>query len=114
MKQGYELQIETNNLAHFLFTKLLAPLMPKTVRLAPKGSVRVVWVASSATANFAPEVGVVMGDLDYRNEQVAWHKYGVSKAGNILHGKDFSNGMRMMALSAWYVTGRCLRERRRI
>jgi retinol dehydrogenase 12 len=46
-KQGYELQLGTNNIAPFLLTKLLTPLLVKTAQTAAKGSVRVVWVSSS-------------------------------------------------------------------
>ena len=31
-----------------------------------------------------------MSNLDYKKDQGAWHKYGVSKAGNILHAKEFA------------------------
>jgi hypothetical protein len=40
--QGYELQIGTNNVAPFLFTKLLTLILAKTAKTAPKGSVRVI------------------------------------------------------------------------
>ena len=39
--QGYELQLGRNNVAPFLFTKLLPPLLVKTAKSAPKGSIRV-------------------------------------------------------------------------
>ncbi|KAH6678721.1 hypothetical protein B0J14DRAFT_329303 [Halenospora varia] len=89
-KQDYELQLGTNNVAPFLFTKLLTPILSKTATTAPAGSVRVVWVSSSAAERFSPEGGVEMGNLDYKNDRSAWHKYGVSKAGNILHCKEFA------------------------
>lgn len=89
-KQGYELQLGTNNLAPFLFTKLLTPVLKETAKTEPKGTVRVVWVASSAAANFAPKGGVVMSNLTYKQDQSAWHKYGVSKAGNILQAAEYA------------------------
>jgi len=89
--QGYELQLGTNNLAHHLFTRFLAPILVETVKSAPKGSVRVVWVASSAAKAFAPDHGVDMQNLDYKIDKGAWHKYGVSKAGNILQAKAFAS-----------------------
>jgi retinol dehydrogenase-12 len=89
-KQNYELQLGTNNVAPFLFTKLLAPILSKTAKESPVGSVRVVWVASSAAARFSPEGGVNMSNLDYKKDESAWHKYGVSKAGNILHATEFA------------------------
>jgi len=89
-KQDYELQLGTNNVAPFLFTKLLIPILEKTAKEAPAGSVRVVWVASSAAERFSPEGGVDMSNLDCNKDQSAWHKYGVSKAGNILQATEFA------------------------
>ena len=88
--QGYEQQLGTNDLAPFLFTKLLTPILQETAKSEPVGSVRVVWVASSAAANFAPKGGVVMDNLDYRQDQSAWHKYGVSKAGTIFQAAEYA------------------------
>lgn len=89
-KQGYELQLGTNNLAPFLFTKLLTPVLAETAKSEPIGSVRVVWVASSAARNFAPRGGIVMSNLDYNKDQSAWHKYGVSKSGNIFQAAEYA------------------------
>jgi retinol dehydrogenase-12 len=89
-KQGYELQLGTNNVAPFLFTKLLTPILTKTAKEAPPGSVRVVWVSSSAAEAFSPKGGVDMENLDYKKDKAAWHKYGVSKAGNVLHAKEYA------------------------
>ncbi|TVY83993.1 putative oxidoreductase [Lachnellula suecica] len=89
-KQGYELQIGTNNVAPFLFTKLLTPILAKTAKTAPTGTVRVVWTSSSAAENFAPKGGVVMDNLDYKTDKAAWHKYGVSKAGNVFHCTEYA------------------------
>ncbi|RMD44295.1 hypothetical protein DV735_g799, partial [Chaetothyriales sp. CBS 134920] len=88
--QGYEQQLGTNNLGHFLFTKLLTPLLKETAKTEPAGSVRVVWVASSAAANFAPKGGVVMDNLDYKADRAALVKYGISKAGNILQAAEYA------------------------
>lgn len=41
-KQGYELQLSTNNVAPFLFTQLLTPILARTAKSARPGSVRVV------------------------------------------------------------------------
>jgi retinol dehydrogenase-12 len=90
-KQGYELQLGTNNVAPFLFTKLLTPLLIETAKTASLGSVRVVWVSSSAAARSSPEGGVEMDSLSYeRDDKSAWFKYGVSKAGNILHASEYA------------------------
>jgi len=89
-KQGYELQLGTNNIAPFLFTKLLTPVLVETAKTAPKGGVRVVWVSSSAAEMIAPVGGVDMNNLDYKKDLPRWMKYGVSKGGNILHSNEFA------------------------
>ena len=77
--QGYELQLGTNNVAPFLLTKLLTLLLVKTAKSAPKGSVRVVWVSSSAAEFPSPKNGIEMENLDHKKDKADWHKYGVSK-----------------------------------
>jgi retinol dehydrogenase 12 len=89
-KQGYELQLGTNNLAPFLFTELLTPVLVKTAKAKGPGNVRVVWVSSSAAELLSPNGGVEMDNLDYKREKGAWHKYGVSKAGNVLHAMEYA------------------------
>lgn len=93
-KQGYEMQLGVNNVGPFLFTKLLLPILVETAKTAPEGSVRVVFVSSAAAAGFSPAGGVNMENLDYKQDQAAWHKYGVSKAGNILHASEFARHFR--------------------
>jgi retinol dehydrogenase-12 len=89
-EQGYELQLGTNCLGPFLFTKLLTPLLCETARREAVGTVRVVWLSSSAAANFSPKGGVDMDNITYTRDEKAWYKYGVSKAGNILYGTEFA------------------------
>lgn len=89
-KQGYELQLGTNNVGPFLFTKLLTPILVKTAKSAPAGSVRVVWVSSSATELMSPKNGVHLDNLDYKKDQSANIKYGVSKAGNFYHSTEYA------------------------
>ena len=89
-KQGYELQLGTNCLGHYAFTKLLTPLLVQTAKTSEAGSVRVVWVSSSAVMG-APTGGVDMANLDYHNDKFAFQKYGVSKAGNVLHALQMRN-----------------------
>ena len=93
-KQGYELQLGVNNVAPFLFTKLLTPILVSTANSSPPASTRVVWVSSSAARFLAPDSGVDMNNLDYKVDKFAWHKYGLSKAGNILHAKAFATRFR--------------------
>lgn len=88
-KQGYELQLGTNNVAPFLFTRFLTPVLRETAKTAEKGTVRVVWVSSSVAEGASPNGGVEMGNLDYKVDKGPWIKYAVSKAGNILQAKEF-------------------------
>ncbi|MCJ1227333.1 hypothetical protein MMC12_003988 [Toensbergia leucococca] len=89
-KQGYELQLGTNNLGPFLFTKLLLPLVAKTAKTSPTDSVRVVWVSSSATEVYTSTGGVHLDNLDYHKDESTRFKYGVSKAGNLFHGTELA------------------------
>jgi retinol dehydrogenase-12 len=89
-KQGYELQLGTNNVAPFLFTKLLIPILQSTAKTAAPGSVRVVWVSSSAAESFAPKGIIDFNNLDYKVDKAAFTKYGISKGGNILHATQFA------------------------
>lgn len=90
-KQNYEAQLGTNCLSPFLFTKLLTPLLVETAKTAPRGSVRVVWLGSSAAEMMSPKGGGVdMTNLDYKDDKSAWYKYGVSKAGNVLYSKELA------------------------
>jgi len=93
-KQGYELQLGTNCVAPFLFTKLLTPLMIETAKTEVTGSVRVIWVSSSAAHLFSPTGGVDMQNLDYQTEKSKEHKYAVSKSGNVLHALEFQRRYR--------------------
>jgi NAD(P)-dependent dehydrogenase (short-subunit alcohol dehydrogenase family) len=83
-KQGYELQLGTNNLGHFLFMTSLMDVLVSTAKTAPKNSIRVVWVSSSA-ADAAPKGVIDFGNMDYHNVEGKWQMYSRSKAGNALH-----------------------------
>jgi retinol dehydrogenase-12 len=88
-KQGYELQLGTNNVGPFLFTKLLMPLLIKTAKTAPANSIRVVWVSSSM-AELSPKGGVELDNLNYKKDKSTWTKYAVSKAGNWYHSTEYA------------------------
>lgn len=87
--QGYELQQGVNNLGHFLFAKLLTPTLVESAKTAPKNSVRIVWVSSSA-ADFAPKPPIVFDNMDYKTDESRFTKYARSKAGNAIHSCEFS------------------------
>lgn len=87
-KQGYELQLGTNNLGHFLFEQLLLPVIKQTAKTAPKNSVRIIWVSSSG-ADGAPKPAVDFDNITYeKKDEGAWTKYFRSKAGNALHSSE--------------------------
>ncbi|UKZ80011.1 hypothetical protein TrVFT333_007775 [Trichoderma virens FT-333] len=88
-KQGYELQLGVNNLAHFLLTHFLRPVLEKTAQVAPKNSVRVIWVSSSA-ADAAPNPAIDFSNMDYHKEEGIWQMYSRSKAGNVIHSCEFA------------------------
>jgi NAD(P)-dependent dehydrogenase (short-subunit alcohol dehydrogenase family) len=87
--QGYELQLGTNNLATFLFTHHLLPILKETAKTAPEGSVRVVWVSSSAVG-MAPKPAIDFSNMDYKKEESTYVKYGRSKAGSVLHSVELA------------------------
>lgn len=88
--QGYELQLGVNNVGTYLFTKLLTPALAATARSAPPGSVRVVWVSSSAAEGLAPACGVPMDGLDPSPRDLGLVRYGISKAGNYFHATEYA------------------------
>jgi retinol dehydrogenase-12 len=89
--QGYELQLGTNNIGTFMFTKLLTPILIATARQEPPSAVRVVWVASSATELGSPTPGgLLMDNLDYHSDKSAMYKYAISKVGNYFHATEFA------------------------
>ncbi|PWO25098.1 hypothetical protein PtrARCrB10_06362 [Pyrenophora tritici-repentis] len=92
-KQGHEMHLGTNCVGPFLFTKLLTPRLVETAKKEgqEKGSVRVVWVSSSAAHWNAPKYGLEMDNLDYskKHQNLDFMKYSSSKGGNVLHAIEF-------------------------
>ncbi|KAI1106943.1 short-chain dehydrogenase [Jackrogersella minutella] len=89
--QGYELQLGTNCLGTFLFTKLLTPTLADTAKSSPEGSVRVIWVSSSAAELLIPvKGGIDLDNLDYKKDIFYAYKYGASKAGNYYHSTEYA------------------------
>ncbi|KAI1075436.1 short-chain dehydrogenase [Whalleya microplaca] len=89
--QGYELQLATNDLGPFLFTKLLTPTLIETAKTSPKNSVRVVWVSSSAAERLIPKAGGIDFDnLGYKMSIFYAWKYGMSKAGNFYYATEYA------------------------
>jgi Dehydrogenases with different specificities (related to short-chain alcohol dehydrogenases) len=82
-KDGHEAQWQTNYLAHWVLTKYLLPLMLRTAKMLPPGSVRIVNLTSSGHLG-APKGGVNFKDLSLKKNG-PWSRYGQSKLANILH-----------------------------
>jgi NAD(P)-dependent dehydrogenase (short-subunit alcohol dehydrogenase family) len=87
--QGYELQLGTNNLATFLFTHHLLPILEATAKIASKDSVRVIWVSSSAVG-MAPRPAIDFSNMDYKKSESVYAKYARSKAGSVLHSVELA------------------------
>ncbi|KAK2783608.1 hypothetical protein FQN52_009535 [Onygenales sp. PD_12] len=85
-KDGHEAQWQTNYLAHWVLTERLLPLMLRTARMLPPGSVRIVNLTSSGHLG-APKGGINFTDLSLRDSGGPWQRYGQSKLANILHTK---------------------------
>ncbi|KAK0740187.1 short chain dehydrogenase reductase [Schizothecium vesticola] len=91
--QGYDLELGTNCLGHFLLAHLLTPTLITTAQAEPAGTVRVVWVSSMAAELYSVRQGIDMGNLSdkgYVKEPSMPEKYGNSKAGNYLHGVEYA------------------------
>lgn len=87
-KQGYEMQLGSNTLAHFLFTKLLNPILIRTAATAPPNSVRVCW-AASLFAELSPPKGIInFDDINYTNGGPETELYSQSKVANVLLGSE--------------------------
>ncbi|KAF4338653.1 hypothetical protein FBEOM_7470 [Fusarium beomiforme] len=88
-KDGHEAQWETNYLSHWVLTEHLLPVMLRTAKSSPPGSVRIVNLSSSAHL-MAPNTGINFQDTTLKDATV-WGRYGQSKLANILHTKTLHN-----------------------
>lgn len=89
-KQGYEMQLGSNSLAHFLLSRLLLPIMKETARSAPKDSVRLCFVGSLVVEFTLPEGVIDFDDINLEKSDSQSLKYGESKAANVLLGSEFA------------------------
>ncbi|EME38052.1 hypothetical protein DOTSEDRAFT_57652 [Dothistroma septosporum NZE10] len=91
--QNHELQLATNCLGHYLFTRLLTPLLASTAKSSPPNSVRVIWVSSSAAEVMSHNPGgVPLSKLDDLSGNVpVWRLYGISKAGGYLYATEYAH-----------------------
>lgn len=91
--QGYELHTGVNGLGTFTLTQLLTPILIATARTEPLGSVRVIWVASSAAEIFAEErIGVRPETLSLEAQTPRWgfQRYWFSKIANWAHATEYA------------------------
>ncbi|KAI1391570.1 putative short-chain dehydrogenase [Hypoxylon trugodes] len=87
--QGFEYHLGVNTLGTFAFTKLLTPILVATAKT--EGTSRVVWVSSGGTEIVGEKsTAVDMSNLDYHIDKPYLYKYGISKAGNWLHGVEYA------------------------
>ncbi|RYO98209.1 hypothetical protein DL763_002376 [Monosporascus cannonballus] len=89
--QGHELHLGVNVLGVFLFTKLLTPTIVATAKTEPSDTVRVVWVSSLGTEVVGETGKGISSDyVKYWPALSPLERYGISKAGNWLHGVEYS------------------------
>ncbi|CZR68690.1 related to light induced alcohol dehydrogenase Bli-4 [Phialocephala subalpina] len=91
-KQGHEAHMGTNVLGHFLFTKLLTPILIATSKISLPGTVRIVWTTSSIIDMSGPPGGLSMSELvpgQYSQDKA--RNYSSSKAANWFLASEFSN-----------------------
>ncbi|PLN80296.1 putative short-chain dehydrogenase/reductase family protein [Aspergillus taichungensis] len=87
-EEGFEIQLGTNHMGHFLLTKLLLPTLLKTAREVPDADVRVVTVSSLAH-NTAPAYEVLTS-TDALLQTGSLTRYGASKAANVLFAAELA------------------------
>ncbi|KAH6886189.1 hypothetical protein B0T10DRAFT_575877 [Thelonectria olida] len=83
---GYETQLQTNYLSHWLLTFHLLPLLQATAANSVPGTVRIVNVTSDGHASFAPKAGIEFDDISLEKAS-PMTRYGQSKLANVLHAK---------------------------
>ncbi|KAL6884484.1 NAD(P)-binding protein [Trichoderma evansii] len=88
-EDGYEVQFQTNYLAHFLFTKLLLSLLLSTADSSGSGDVRIVNVTSDGHQLFENKGGICFDDIQLKAAS-SMKRYGQSKLANILHIKELN------------------------
>jgi retinol dehydrogenase-12 len=115
--QGYDLELGTNCLGHFLLAHLLTPTLITTAKAEPAGAVRVVWVSSMAAELYSVRHGIDMGNLSdkgYVKEPSMPEKYGNSKAGNYLHGVEYARRYKqegiVSVVGECFLAGHCARR----
>ena len=92
--QGYDLQIATNVYGPFLLALLLQPLLAKTAKASPEGSVRVTWAGSVGVELASPPQSVLFQPSSTGNGEIVSEKlnsdqtYGQTKCANVMLGVE--------------------------
>ncbi|KAK6462547.1 short-chain alcohol dehydrogenase [Scheffersomyces coipomensis] len=90
-KQGFDLQLGTNDFGPHLLQKFLDPLIIKTSKRNKPGETRIVWVSSFAHFS-APLGGVHYSDPNFtKTEASPMQIYGQSKALNIIQARAWNS-----------------------
>ena len=93
-KQGFELQLGTNVIGHHASTVLLTPLILRTAKTSPVGTVRVIWTSSIGGVKLSPpNGGIFWEDINFERTSSGSNNfaaYGQSKAGNIYQAAEFA------------------------
>lgn len=93
--QGHERHLGVNVLAHFLFTKLLSPLLVATAKVEPPNTVRVIWVSSMGLETMGEtSKGMSMEYVDYWPALSPLERFGLSKAAKWLYGVEMARRFR--------------------
>jgi NAD(P)-dependent dehydrogenase (short-subunit alcohol dehydrogenase family) len=88
--QGEEAHMGTNCLGHFLLTQLLCPILIRTAKALPRGSVRVVFTTSGIIDMIGPPGGLSIAELvPGSHSKDKARNYSASKAGNWLLAAEF-------------------------
>lgn len=104
--QGYELQLATNCLGPFLFTKMLLPVLTKTANEGgSEGNVRVLFTGSIVAEINAPKGGIDFEDINLEKSGDQQLKYGQSKVGNIYLAAEFARRNKKMGNRVLFAVG---------
>ena len=96
-EDGFDMQLGTNHLGHFLLTELLTPLLKKSA--ASGFRPRIVIVSS-----VAHEVGAMnWEDLNWEKNYDKNKSYAQSKLANVLHAKELARRLEDTGISVYRV-----------
>lgn len=92
-EEGFEVQLGTNHVGHFLLAKLLLPTLQKTIdQIRASGATPDVRVVSLASAGhvLSPSTFEELTSTPSLLASSSWTRYGASKAANILFASELA------------------------